>query len=583
MEGYRELQKELDQELVGLASLPALQGPKIDRLIDKLRQNRFNLVVLGAFKRGKSTLINALLGKPVLPTAIVPLTSVVTILSYGEQLGIEVFFTNGERREISPEELVDYITEKGNPRNKKGVHEVKISYPSPYLRDGVRIIDTPGVGSVYEHNTDVALNFLPRVDAGVFVVTVDPPLSAAEHEFLKDIREYVHKLFFVLNKIDYVAEAEHQEALEFTSQVLQADLATDRLMIFPMSAKMALEGKQNGSSDLLESSRLPEFEKHLSEFLYKEKGRVLLISILNGALKAITDSTLTLKVERQASTMSLRELEEKTARFDGELQGLQKEREFSLLLLDGRMKDMVKELDTDLQAFKKTTTATLRRDVEATFHKKTHSAIDLRGEMEQFFFSALRNVFTLWRRQEVDKLTQKLSAIHEEFAGRINGILERLTELTARIFDFSLRGVKAEEVFTERSEFWFKFKEDPVGLELLQMGVTSLLPRALTKGLLLRKLLENVRELVDQHCGRVRYDLERRLEEIVKEFRRTWLAKVDDTTQSIRQALERAKAQKQTSAQATTIRLGDLDQKLAEILQAEAGLQSLKERIVALQ
>jgi len=203
--------------------------------------------------------------------------------------------------------------------------------------------------------------------------------------------------------------------------------------------------------------------------------------------------------------------------------------------------------------------------------------------MEQFLFGALRTMFNLWRRQEIDKLTQKLSAIHEEFAGRINGILERLTELTARIFDFSLRGVKAEEVFTERSEFWFKFKEDPVGLELLQMGVTSLLPRALTKGLLLRKLLESVAQLVDQHCGRVRYDLERRLEEIVKEFRRTWLAKVDDTTQSIRQALERAKAQKQTSAQATTIRLGDLDQKLTEILQAEAGLLALKERIAALQ
>jgi small GTP-binding protein len=582
MGGYLELQASLEERLVHLSSLPALQGPKIDRLIDKLRQNRFNLVVLGAFKRGKSTLINALLGKPVLPTSIVPLTSVVTILSYGERLGIEVLFSNGERREIPAEELIDYITEKGNPRNKKGVQEVKITYPSDYLRDGVRIIDTPGVGSVYEHNTEVALNFLPRVDAGVFVVTVDPPLSAAEHEFLKDIREYVHKLFFVLNKIDYVAEAEHQEALEFTSQVLRSDLATDRLMIFPMSAKMALEGKQNGSADALEASLLPEFEKHLTEFLYKEKGRVLLMSIANGALKAITDSTLTLKVERQASSMSLKELEEKTARFDGELQGLQKEREFSLLLLDGRMKDILKELDADVQTFKRETTARLRREVEATFHQKSHSALDLRAEMEKFLFTSLRDVFTAWRRQEIDKLTRKLGAIHEEFGGRINGILERLTELTARIFDFSLRGLKAEEVFTERSEFWFKFKEDPVGLELLQMGVTSLLPRALTKGLLLRKLLENVQELVDQHCGRVRYDFDRRLEEIAKEFRRTWLAKVDDTTQSIRQALERARVQKQSSQQVACVRICDLDQRLAEILTAEAELLAFKERIVAL-
>ena len=144
----------------------------------------------------------------------------VTVLGYGEQLNIEVLFQNGERRRISQPELVEYITEKGNPRNQKGVREVDIAYPSDYLKDGVRVIDTPGVGSVYSHNTEVAYNYLPQVDAAIFVVTVDPPLSAAEQEFLKDIREYVHKLFFVLNKIDYVEEAERQEALEFTTQVL---------------------------------------------------------------------------------------------------------------------------------------------------------------------------------------------------------------------------------------------------------------------------------------------------------------------------------------------------------------------------
>ena len=80
---------------------------------------------------------------------------------------------------------MDYITEKGNPRNRKGVREVEIAYPSDYLQDGVRVIDTPGVGSVYSHNTEVAYNYLPQVDAAIFVVTVDPPLSAAEQEFLK--------------------------------------------------------------------------------------------------------------------------------------------------------------------------------------------------------------------------------------------------------------------------------------------------------------------------------------------------------------------------------------------------------------
>ena len=127
---YRELQEALERQLQQLAQLPELKGPNLQRLVDKLRTNRFNLVVLGAFKRGKSTLINALLGEAVLPTAIVPLTSVVTIIGYGEQLDIRVHFQNGQTRQIAQKELVDYITEKGNPKNQKGVREVEIAYPS---------------------------------------------------------------------------------------------------------------------------------------------------------------------------------------------------------------------------------------------------------------------------------------------------------------------------------------------------------------------------------------------------------------------------------------------------------------------
>jgi len=151
--------------------------------------------------------------------------------------------------------------------------------------------------------------------------------------------------------------------------------------------------------------------------------------------------------------------------------------------------------------------------------------------------------------------------------------------LTARIFDFSLRGFAAEEAFTELSQFWFRFKEEPVGLEILQMTITNLLPRALTKGLLLKKLLENVTELVDKHCGRLRYDFHQRLQEIARDFRQTWVSKIDDTTHGIREALERARVQKQTSAQAAAARGSQLDQRLTEILQAESQLLALKERI----
>jgi len=163
---------------------------------DKLTNEVFNLVILGQFKRGKSTFINALLGEDLLPTAIVPLTSVVTIIEYGAEVSVQVQFLNGKAKEVPLSQLPTYITERGNPENREGVGEVTIFHPSPYLRDGVRIIDTPGVGSVYTHNTDVAYRYLPQVDAGVFVISADPPLSESEHQFLKDIRDYVDKIFF---------------------------------------------------------------------------------------------------------------------------------------------------------------------------------------------------------------------------------------------------------------------------------------------------------------------------------------------------------------------------------------------------
>jgi GTP-binding protein EngB required for normal cell division len=581
MANYHELRMALEDQLSRVVQIPELQPASFQRLLEKLRQNRFNLVILGAFKRGKSSLINALLGKQLLPTGIVPLTSVVTILGYGEELRIQVHFQQGGNRQINLEELPDYITEKGNPRNHKGVREVEIAYPSDYLSDGVRIIDTPGVGSVYSHNSEVAYNYLPQVDAAVFVVTVDPPLSAAEQEFLKDIREYVHKLFFVLNKIDYVEAPERQEALEFTAKVLQTNLEADTISIFPMSAKLAMTGKSNGHPELLAASLLPEFEDHLRQFLYQEKGQVLLISCLNGALKALTDSTLALKVERQASALSLQELEARVARFNEELAGLEKEREISLLLLDGRVKGVGAQVNEDLASFQKATLARLTPAVEKTFQEKSRGAPDLRQEMEEFLFGELRDVFTTWRRQEIDQLEQNLAQVHQEFAGRINAILERLTQLTARIFDFSLRGFAAEEAFTEKSQFWFRFKEDPVGLEIIQMTVTSLLPRALTKGLLLKKLLENVEELVDKHCGRLRWDFQQRLQEIARDFRQTWLSKIDDTTRGIQQALARVRDQKQTDSQVTSARLGELDRHLTAILQAESQLMDLRQQIEA--
>lgn len=170
---------ELAQCLAALRGQPGVPEPAWREAHEKIAAQTFNLVVAGQFKRGKSSIINALLGAELLPVGVVPLTSVVTILSAGEVTQVEVAFEDGRIEAAAVEQLAEYVTEKGNPKNVKAVREVHIRHPSAWLRGGVRLIDTPGIGSVYRHNTDVAYGFLPKADAVLFVLSVDQPLGQA--------------------------------------------------------------------------------------------------------------------------------------------------------------------------------------------------------------------------------------------------------------------------------------------------------------------------------------------------------------------------------------------------------------------
>ena len=221
LDKYSHLKQELIKCTDSMSAIENTPAGICEELREKIENNVFNLVVLGQFKRGKTSLINALLGAEILPTAVVPLTSIATILKYGETFKIKVYFKGGRVIEIEPASLTQYVTEKGNPKNEKDVKEVIITYPSSYLKDGVRLIDTPGVGSVYEHNTDVAYQYLPKSDAALFLLSVEQPVSKAELEFLNDVKEYSHRIFFLQNKADYVGAEDLAESLSFSRGIIE--------------------------------------------------------------------------------------------------------------------------------------------------------------------------------------------------------------------------------------------------------------------------------------------------------------------------------------------------------------------------
>ena len=140
---YKEIRERLLREIELFREFCEKRGSfstaeNLKEVADKLAENRFHLVVLGQFKRGKSTFINSILGEKVLPTSVVPLTSIVTLLKYGDEEHMQVVFNDGKTKVISRQELPEYVTEKGNPKNEKNVKQVEISYPSQYLKEGPR-------------------------------------------------------------------------------------------------------------------------------------------------------------------------------------------------------------------------------------------------------------------------------------------------------------------------------------------------------------------------------------------------------------------------------------------------------------
>jgi len=572
---YEEMLKNLETMAQRLENL--VKNNNVENVREqqqKILSQSFNLVVLGQFKRGKSTFINALLGAPILPTAVVPLTSVVTILSYGESPKAVVRFLSGGEKVIDVGEIASYITEKENPKNEKGVKEVEVFYPSEYLKNGVRIIDTPGVGSVYNHNTEVAYNYLPHVDAGIFIVSADPPLSQSEHSFLQDIKSSADKIFFVLNKIDQVNEEERRESLEFTKTVIEDDFGKGKVKIFPLSARWALEGKLNKDEAILKKSLLPEFEARLRNFLIQEKGLVLLRSITNNLLRIVSNEMISSKLEEESLKLPLEELKRKIEQFENEVKLIEKEREANVFLLQGHTKKIIQELDEAIGEFKKSRLPKLLADLEQEYMRRTAlGGGNLREELEKFVFSAIQNTFSEWRQAITESISSQLEAIHLDFARKVNSTIERITDLAGSIFSLKLEPFTSVPTLSRKSEFYFLLKDDPVGLELLQMALTSALPGFLTKKMILKKMKESVTELLDRHCGRVRYDLVNRIQDTVKGFQKELLQKIDETLEAIRLSFQKAITLHNSSREEVNKSLGLLSERIIALKECRDKLE----------
>lgn len=559
-----------------MLAIEDVRGCPCEELREKLQKETFNLVVVGQFKRGKTSLINALLGDNILPVSVVPLTSIVTVMTYGEAQRVKVHFNDGNVIEIRPESLQDYVTEKGNPKNVKDVNEVVVTYPSPYLNDGVRLVDTPGVGSVYQHNTDVAYRYLPKSDAALFLLSTDQPLSRAEIDFLRDVREYSSKIFFLLNKADYFNDSELQESIEFSKGVLKDTLGVE-VRIFPVSAKLALEGKLAASEETLRRSGLPRFTRVLNEFLMSDKGKVLALSVANSLLRLISQGRFELELELRSLASPIEEIRRKLNVFEEKKKAVMSEKQDFNILLDGKINEIVRNiLEEDIDTFKKKLLEMLRKGLEDTYDaNQSLPAKALRDVLESYIIDTVRESYNGWRALEDSRLQTAFEEEAKRFTSRIDDIVDELLRFSSELFSVPYEAVKAESLWAEKSGLYYKFRDEPVGLEMLTSSATLALPSFIGKRIIMRGMRDFLTEVIDRQAGRLRHDFASRLDKSKLGFRWAMLQRIESTIEGIETAITRGINQK-TKGEA------EAEERRSAIVEKAERLSELSDKLVAL-
>ncbi len=286
--GYQQRRLELADTIRAL--LPVTRAyrdeereQQVRELLTRLAAGRFQLAVIGQFSRGKTTLMNALLGGAYLPTGALPMTSVVTTVRYGTRPRALVrSHTASLPVEVPVPEVARFVARASAERTRMQVTSVEVEIPAELLRLGFEFVDTPGVGSAIAANTAATLRYLPSADALVFVTGFDSALTRAEADFLTSAAGQAGKLFLVINKRDLVSDAEAADVTSYVQDWARASLPAGP-PVFAISALHALHAAVAGHPEAVIAGGIGSLRDALTRFLTAEQGRVALGNVAAGA------------------------------------------------------------------------------------------------------------------------------------------------------------------------------------------------------------------------------------------------------------------------------------------------------------
>lgn len=410
----RELAETMTQigEIAGASGNESIRRGLLEERLPRLEEERFNLVVLGEFNHGKTTFVNALLGKTVLPVGVTPTTAVIHHLEWADAPRAAAVTTSGERIELPLDELKTFAVD-GN--RAAGVRFLEVGYPSSILKNRVVLVDTPGVNDLNLQRAEITYSYIPRSDAVIFLLDAGQILKESERIFIEErlLKQSRNKIFFVVNKIDLLTEPEREEALAYARENLAAIIPEPN--VFGISSTMGLLGEG-------ERSGLPALVSRLNDFLGAERGRVLLDNAVNDAERAAAALQRHMVIRQKSLALDEKELERRIGAVEEELRTRgRRVEELESRIVDAA--DLLKsEVAKDLRDFGEVFRRSIAEDVEKA------SAEDIKKYLPGY----IQDCFKQWTELEGEKVTARLETLAEETISIVNedvkGAVAKLAE-----------------------------------------------------------------------------------------------------------------------------------------------------------
>lgn len=529
---------------------------ELDELELKLKHEKLYMVVVGLFKRGKSSIINAILGKPLAPVAVTPVTAIITLFEYNNRKNYAaIHFKDGRIEVRETDEVSRYVNEDENPANEKQVQVVSIFDDAPILKS-ISLVDTPGIGSSFEHNTTTTLQFIPKIDAALFLLSADMPISSLDSDFLKELKKAVPKIVFVMNKKDLLSEKDYKKLMQHNSQTISTlmELPVEQINFIAVSAREYEQGnKESGIARLI---------AEIQSIATQEKTDLLQKATLKRYRWLHQQLLMQMKLKLYSLLMPIHELKEKQEKLNVSILLMQDQQGEFESIIKAKVNALQSQVDTIVgkesahikdEIFKRLDCKEniLKPDIlSATQEELNKLLIDrfgcIKKELEQQTKEQFKNL--------LKQYSARSQTFLNELAIHLHSLLGISFDMIADRFDL--------EVYTS---FYFTLDS---GIGTVHPGnavLLKLLPASFIEKQLFHKLKEHYSSLIIRNNASIAYDLTYKIQESFRKFTYDLNNRLKELLISIREIIEITIEQKEKTETAIEQEVTDLKEKLIKL------------------